>query len=324
MKTWPEIQEIIQKEVAALDLSNEPANLYAPISYILSLGGKQLRPTLVLLACQLTQNDLSDKAKTALAVEVFHNFTLMHDDIMDRAPLRRGMPTVHEKWSQTAAILSGDAMLIKSYELLAGVGAAVLPTAFSRFNQTAREVCEGQQLDMDFENRTDVSEAEYLEMIRLKTAVLLGFSLELGAMMGGMSTQDQQKLYRVGESMGIGFQLMDDYLDVYADQSKFGKQVGGDILSNKKTFLLIHALARASSSQKKTISHWLGLKEFDPSEKIAAIMGLYEELHIGTLAQQRMKNYFDQAFALFDEVGGHSAARQELISFAGLLTSRDK
>ena len=232
------LRKSIDTRLVQLEVKAQPRNLYEPIGYLLALGGKRFRPLLVLLTAQLRGTQSPKALDPALAVEVFHNFTLMHDDIMDAAPLRRGQPSVHKKWNQNTAILSGDAMFVKAYQLITKIDPSYLLLAMDRFNETALQVCEGQQLDMDFEQMVDVSQADYLEMIRLKTAVLLGFSMELGGLMGGFGREDQERLYEVGKNLGLGFQLMDDLLDVYGDQQKVGKQVGGDIIANKKTFLM--------------------------------------------------------------------------------------
>ncbi|MEQ8469939.1 MAG: polyprenyl synthetase family protein [Marinoscillum sp.] len=318
------LQNLISSEIDQLDLKGNPRELYEPISYILSLGGKRMRPLLVLLGYQLVKDKPEKIVKEALAVEVFHNFTLMHDDIMDDAPLRRGMPTVHEKWNNTVAILSGDTMLVKAYDLLLGVDKEILPEVITLFNRCAVEVCEGQQIDMNFETEDNVSIEAYIDMIRLKTAVLLGFSLEFGALMAGMQETDRKKLYNVGVKMGIGFQLMDDLLDVYGDQAKFGKQVGGDILSNKKTFLLIKALELASSIQKSKLEEWLGMKDFDASEKVEAVTSIYNELKIKELTSDLMNQYFDEAFKLLDELSASQEGKALLKSFASQLMKREK
>src|SRR6267142_4131149 len=261
----------IESEIKKQKFGNEPRSLYEPLRYIMALGGKRLRPLLTLLSYSLYKRDARSIVPIATAVEVFHNFTLLHDDIMDNAPLRRGNPTVHEKWDVNTAILSGDVMLIKVYELLLEIEDSKLKEVLTAFNQCAAEVCEGQQWDMEFENKTNVAEAEYLGMIRLKTAALLGFSLELGAMLAGAPRVDRQALRQFGIHIGIGFQLKDDLLDVYGDKRKFGKQVGGDIIANKKTFLLINAMAKARGNDKKELARWLKKKTFDKKGKIEAI-----------------------------------------------------
>jgi len=324
MKSIPELQELINQEIDQLDFGQQPENLYQPISYILSLGGKRMRPLLVLLGHQLVSDDFSQAIRPALAVEVFHNFTLMHDDIMDEAPLRRGMPTVHEKWNSTVAILSGDTMLVKAYDLLLEIDPKLLPEAIKLFNRTAVEVCEGQQIDMNFEEQSAVFVSDYLHMIRLKTAVLLGFSLELGALMAGMPETDRKKLYEIGVKMGVGFQLMDDLLDVYADQSKFGKQVGGDIISNKKTFLLIRAQELASDNLKEELHSWLSKTEFDPKEKVEAVTNIYNELGIRELTSKLMNEYFDEALSMLEELKADKDAKTLLGDFARQLMKREK
>ncbi len=321
------IEELLQKlndRISQLEFGTNPHNLYEPIRYIMSLGGKRLRPLLVLLSYQLRGEKVDDILDVALAVEVFHNFTLMHDDIMDEAPLRRGQPTVHEKWDKTVAILSGDTMLVKAYDLILTSPPASLPRVIAAFNKTAVEVCEGQQVDMNFESEQSVEEADYIEMIRLKTAVLLGYSMQLGGILSGSDEPTQQQLYRIGEQMGVGFQLMDDYLDVYADQQKFGKQVGGDIIANKKTYLLITALEMAPDHHKRELQRWLDLGEFDPAEKVAAVTQIYDEIGIPNMVKMKMNYYFDQAFAGLESVNGSDVAKESLRSFANQLMKRDK
>lgn len=318
------LQNLIHSEIDQLNLSGNPRELYEPISYILSLGGKRMRPLLVLLGYQLTKEDPETVVRQALAVEVFHNFTLMHDDIMDEAPLRRGKPTVHEKWNSTVAILSGDTMLVKAYDLLLEVDDSILKEAIALFNQCAVEVCEGQQIDMNFETMDSVTIEDYIGMIRLKTAVLLGFSLEFGGLMGGMSAADRKKLYDVGVKMGIGFQLMDDLLDVYADQAKFGKQVGGDIISNKKTFLLIKALELANNEQRDALEAWLNAKDFDPAKKVEGVTGIFDQLKIRELTSELMNSYFDEAFNLLEQLNVRKEGKELLKSFASQLMKREK
>lgn len=318
------LQQQISDEIAKLQFGLEPKELYEPITYIMSLGGKRMRPLLTLLGYLLQKDDASKVVRRALAVEVFHNFTLMHDDIMDEAPLRRGMPTVHEKWNSTVAILSGDTMLVKAYDLLLEVEPHLLPEALRLFNRTAVEVCEGQQIDMNFESLAQVPVADYINMIRLKTAVLLGFSLEYGALMAGMSEVDRKQLYEVGVKMGIGFQLMDDLLDVYADQSKFGKQVGGDIIANKKTFLLIKALEMATGETKEALNSWLSKETFDASEKVQAVTAIYDKLGIRELTTDLMNSYFDQGFELLDQLDARPEGKDLLAGFARQLMKREK
>lgn len=317
------LQNLINSEIEQLDLSGNPKELYEPISYILSLGGKRMRPLLVLLGYQLVKENPDEVIRQALAVEVFHNFTLMHDDIMDEAPLRRGMPTVHEKWNSTVAILSGDTMLVKAYDLLLEIDQSILKEAITLFNKCAVEVCEGQQIDMNFESMDSVTIEDYINMIRLKTAVLLGFSLEYGALMAGMSEVDRKRLYEVGVKMGVGFQLMDDLLDVYADQAKFGKQVGGDIISNKKTFLLIKALELANTQQRSALNSWLSAEEFDIQEKVAAVTEIYDQLHIRQLTSDLMNQYFDEGLTILEELDCRTEGKAVLKAFANQLMKRE-
>lgn len=314
----------IEDGLSNLALGKQPENLYDPIRYLLSLGGKRLRPMLVLLGYGLKQENSSSIVSQALAVEVFHNFTLMHDDIMDEAPIRRGQPTVHEKWNQTVAILSGDTMMVKAYDQLLHGPSESLSEAIRKFNKCAIEVCEGQQLDMNFEEFETVTEDQYIEMIRLKTAVLLGFSLEYGGLLAGMPTDQLEKLNTVGERAGIGFQLMDDLLDVYGDKAKFGKQVGGDIVSNKKTYLLIKALELANRDQRKELDRWLSAADFDINEKVEAIKNIYEELGIFELTQQRMNGYYDEAFALLDAMDVREEGKNDLVDFFEKLMKRER
>ena len=319
-----DLLEKIDSKLVELPLGNNPANLYDPIRYILSLGGKRLRPMLVLLGYGLKKDDIQSVIEPALSVEIFHNFTLMHDDIMDEAPIRRGKPTVHEKWNNTVAILSGDTMMVKAYDQLLTGPQHSLPVAIQKFNKCAVEVCEGQQLDMNYEGFESVTEAQYIEMIRLKTAVLLGFSLEYGGLIAGMEEKELTQLNAIGEKAGIGFQLMDDLLDVYGDKVKFGKQVGGDIVSNKKTYLLIKALELADASQRKELNKWLSATDFDINEKVSAIKNIYEQLNIFELTQQKMNSYYDEAFGLLDEMDVRDEGKQQLVDFLTLLMKRER
>jgi len=292
----------LEDYITSHSYGDSPRELYEPITYIMSLGGKRIRPLLSLLAYGLYGKNPEEIFSQAAAVEVFHNFTLMHDDIMDQAPLRRGKATVHEKWNANIAILSGDVMLVRAYDLLLGTDPRLLPEVIRLFNKTAAEVCEGQQFDMNFEAYETVHEDEYLNMIRLKTAVLLGFALQLGAILAGAEKSDSDKLYKFGVDIGVGFQLKDDLLDVFADQAKFGKQVGGDIISNKKTFLLIKALELAKGKDAEELNHWLSLKEFGKAEKVTAIRALYEKLGIKSLTETKMNSYFDAGFAQLESI----------------------
>lgn len=279
---------------------------------------------LVLLGYGLKEKDHDQIIEPALTVELFHNFTLMHDDIMDDAPIRRGQPTVHEKWNNTVAILSGDTMLVKAYDLLLYTPQNRLHEAIQKFNKCAAEVCEGQQFDMNYEEYETVTEEQYIEMIRLKTAVLLGFSLEYGGILAGMDQDQLGLLNSIGEQAGIGFQLMDDLLDVYGDKAKFGKQVGGDIVSNKKTYLLIKALELANPEQRKELDKWLSAKEFDIEEKVNAVKHIYEEIGIFKLTQTKMNGYYDQAFAQLEQLEADQAGKDSLKNFFERLMKRDR
>ncbi|MBO6661530.1 MAG: polyprenyl synthetase family protein [Roseivirga sp.] len=314
---------LINNRLTEHSYGEQPNELYEPIRYIMSLGGKRLRPVLVLLAYKLFKDDHEAILDQALAVEVFHNFTLMHDDIMDDAPLRRGKQTVHEKWDSSTAILSGDVMLVRAYDLLLDAPGD-LRVIIKAFNECAAGVCEGQQFDMNFETMSSVTEEDYINMIRLKTAVLLGFSLQFGAMLAGASEASTKALYKFGVDIGIGFQLKDDLLDVYADQEKFGKQVGGDIISNKKTFLLLKALELANKEQKTQLTQWIDKKEFDSAEKVEAVTAIYDQIGIKELTLGKMNEYFNKGFESLDKIEVAEERKTGLKSFAQYLIERDK
>ncbi len=292
MRTFEEICRTIEEALARLTFDQPPRSLFDPITYTLSLGGKRIRPALALMACDLFGGKNEDVLQPALGLEVFHNFTLLHDDLMDEADRRRDKPTVHKLWNPNVAILSGDAMLICAYQLVAKANDKAILELFSR---TALEICAGQQYDMEFESRSDVTEEEYIEMIRLKTAVLLACALKVGAMIGGASTADADALYDYGIHIGLAFQLQDDLLDVYGDPKTFGKNIGGDILCNKKTFLLINALSVASEEQRQVMEDWMARKTYDAQEKIAAFTNLYNELSIRDLTERRIEDYYRMA-----------------------------
>jgi len=323
MKNLKELQMLINEAVNRLPIPGYPAALYEPISYILTLGGKRMRPALLLLACDLFGGDVDSAICPALAIEVFHNFTLMHDDIMDNAPLRRGKITVHERWNKNVGILSGDVMLVHAYQLMMQVKEHLLRTVLDIFNETAVGVCEGQQVDMEFEQRHNVSIDEYLTMIRLKTAVLLGGALKIGALIGGADIKDAELIYSFGENLGIAFQLQDDILDVYGDPEKFGKQVGGDIISNKKTFLLIKALELANEIQLNELTNWINLKQFDNTEKVEAITTIYSKLNIRDYSESAMQTYAGKAFEALDAINLAENHKQYLRDFADGLLVRE-
>jgi len=323
MKKLEDLQAIIGEAVKKLNFPEYPAALYEPISYILSLGGKRMRPALLLMACDLFGGNVEEAIPPALAIEVFHNFTLMHDDIMDNAPLRRGHTTVHERWNKNVGILSGDVMLIEGYKLMMQVKDHLLRPILNIFNTTAVGVCEGQQLDMEFEERHTVSINEYLEMIRLKTAVVLGGALKIGALIGGAILKDAELLSSFGEHLGIAFQLQDDILDVYGDPEKFGKQVGGDIISNKKTYLLIKAQELAEQEKATELADWINVKQFDPKEKVNAVTAIYNVLDIRPYAEEAMQAYADKAFEALDAINLPEAHKQYLRDFADGLLVRE-
>ena len=314
----------INKRLSELKFGNDPTELYEPIRYIMALGGKRMRPLLVLLAYRLFKKDDDQIIDQAISVEVFHNFTLMHDDIMDNAPLRRGKETVHEKWDSNVAILSGDVMLVKAYEFLAQSPSGDIRDILKAFNDCALGVCEGQQFDMNFESTSKVQEAEYLEMIKMKTAILLGYSLQLGAMLAESSNENCHLLYDFGCDIGIGFQLMDDLLDVYADQDKFGKQVGGDIIANKKTFLMIKALELANEAQRKQLNHWIGAVSFNNTDKVEAVTAIFNEIGIKQLTEKKMNTYFQQGFKSLDKLSVTDEAKQPLLDLVDFLINRDQ
>lgn len=297
---------LIEAEIKKQKFGSQPKSLYEPIRYIMALGGKRLRPLLTVLSYSLYRNDVEKIIPYAGAVEAFHNFTLLHDDIMDKAPLRRGKATVHEKWNVNTAILSGDVMLVKVYQMFQGLNENKLKEVLLIFNRCAAEVCEGQQWDMEFESKRKVSESQYIEMIKLKTAVLLGFSLELGALLADAPAQDQKALRDFGINIGIGFQLKDDWLDVYADKRKFGKQVGGDIIANKKTFLLIKALKKARGSSKKELEKWVVAKKFKKTEKVNAVTAIYNNLNINAITEKEIQHYFAQGWQSLERIASQN------------------
>lgn len=298
MFSFEQILQTVDRSVKNLQFESSPKSLFEPIEYILSLGGKHIRPAFMLMACNIYKESIDEAIMPALGMEVFHNFTLLHDDLMDQANMRRNMPAVHIKWNPNTAILSGDAMLISSYQLIGKTDNAYLKEVLDLFNQTALEICKGQQYDMEFESRYVVSEDEYIEMIRLKTAVLLACCLKAGAIIGNAPTEDAEWLYQFGIHVGLLFQLQDDLLDVYGNSETFGKNIGGDILCNKKTFLSIHASNKASDDQKKIISNYYQATDeisFDPEEKIRIITSIYTDLEIKEHTEQKIQAYYMQA-----------------------------
>lgn len=298
--------------------------LFDPARYILSLGGKRLRPLLTLMGSDLFGSKVDKAINAALAIEIFHNFSLLHDDLMDRADMRRGQPTVHKKWNANSAILSGDAMVIEAYRYIAKVPPASLPVILDLFSTTAMQICQGQQLDMDFEKRMDVSESEYIEMIRLKTAVLIGCALKMGALIGGAEPRDADCLYEYGMNIGLAFQLKDDLLDVYGDPKTFGKMIGGDILCNKKTYLLIKALKNSGEQQRKMLLQWLSASEFDPEEKIRFVKNVYDELNLKVITGNLIEKYYLASLDCLTSIQVPEDRKKDLMEFSENLMYREK
>lgn len=319
MKTIAELQQLVNQAIAEKQFTGTPKELYEPINYLMELGGKRMRPVLLLMACNLFEGNIQKSINPALAIELFHNFTLMHDDIMDNAPLRRNKTTVHEKWNNNVAILSGDVMLVEAYKLVMQVELSILPQVLSVFNDTAVGVCEGQQIDMNFESVDQVEIKGYMDMIRLKTAVLLGGALKIGALIGESTLQDAGLLYDFGVNIGIAFQLQDDILDVYGDPEKFGKQTGGDIISNKKTFLLIKAKELASGKLAEELNDYLK-NGYNPDEKVKAVTAIYDALQVKQLAENEMRHYVRVALKALKKISVAEIKKEFLYNFAeGLL-----
>ncbi len=322
MYTLDELQEMVGAAIQALPNDRVPRGLYAPIDYVLSLGGKRIRPILVLMAYNLYRDDVQKALMPAIGLETYHNFTLLHDDLMDRADVRRGMPTVHKKWNDNTAILSGDNMLVMAMQRVASCDAGHVPSIVSLFTKTAIEIDEGQQYDMEFETRNDVTEEEYIEMIRLKTSVLLACALKMGALLADASKEDQESLYGFGEKLGLAFQLQDDYLDVYGDYKTFGKKIGGDILCNKKTYMLINALLLANEQQRVALQTWIDAKDPNPEEKIKAVTALYNEIGIPALVQELIGRYFEEAMQCLNRVSVDEDCKGALRELAQRLMHR--
>lgn len=320
--TFSDALSIINKEIQSIEYPQNPSGLYEPIAYLLTLKGKKIRPALTLLACNLYCDNVDESIPVALAWEIFHNFTLMHDDVMDKADLRRGQATVHKKWNENTAILSGDAMLILAYMYMAKSSSRNLKTVLDLFSDTAAKICEGQQFDMDYEKRAAISEKEYIEMIRLKTAVMLGACLKSGAIVGGASESDRQNLYDFGILLGIAFQIQDDWLDVYGNPDIFGKKTGGDILCNKKTFLLVTALETANEEDKKNLFLWMD-NHTHPEEKINAICRIYDKLDIKEKTKVVLQDYYNRAIGVLQKVSAETTRKKVLEEIAGNLIERD-
>ncbi len=320
MNTIENYSKMIEKEIAAFSFPTSPANLYDPLRYFMTLGGKRMRPMLTLMSAKLFHKSEAESMYAALAVELFHNFSLIHDDIMDEAPLRRAKQTVHKKWNSNIAILSGDVLFVKAYELICKNPTHLIPALMQVFNRTAIEVCEGQQMDMDFETRNDVSSDEYIEMIRLKTSVLLGCALEMGAIIGETSIENRKALYDFGVHLGIAFQIQDDLLDLYGNPEKVGKKVGGDVLANKKTLLSILAKSKASEEQ---ITQLASLQnEQNEDEKLAQTLSVFESLQIHDHCKIEMSKHYLFAMAALSSMSD-SIASQELEELADYLFHRD-
>ena len=315
---------MVEDTITALPLEREPKGLYQPIRYVLSLGGKRIRPVLMLMAYNLYRDDVEACLMPAVGLETYHNFTLLHDDLMDRAEMRRGKACVHRKWNDNTAILSGDNMLVLAFQYMMMCRKERLPDVLRIFSKTAIEIDEGQQLDIDFETRNDVTEAEYIEMIRLKTSVLLACALQIGATLAGAPAQDIQALYSYGEKLGLAFQLQDDFLDVYGNPAVFGKKIGGDILCDKKTFMLINAWLHASSQDRKELQRWIGCKDCNPDEKIQAVTALYTKIGVDRMAKERMDTYYAEAEACLRKVAQPDERKQMLRHIALELMGRQR
>ena len=321
--TFPQLLDKVNAHIEQLDYAHEPMNLYEPVKYILSLGGKRIRPAMMLMAYNMYRDDVEQILDPALALEIYHNFTLLHDDLMDHADVRRGKPTVHKRWDANTAILSGDVMLSLADVYMSRVADAHFREVMGTFHKTSIEIAEGQQYDMDFESRTDVTEAEYIEMIRLKTSVLLACALKIGAVLGGASKEDAQHLYRLGECIGLAFQLRDDYLDVYGDPKVFGKAIGGDILCNKKTYLYINALRLANEEQRASLDHWASATDIVPEEKIAAVTEIYNQVGLPEMSRAIEEHYYGLAKAELEALSVAADQKEVLRQFMAMLMERD-
>ncbi len=322
MKTADEILKMVNEFLDHLSYDRKPESLYEPIKYVLSMGGKRIRPTLMLLAYNLYKENPEDILMNACALETYHNYTLLHDDLMDNADMRRGHLTVHKKWNDNTAILSGDSMLVLAFHRMMQCDTKHLKDILDLFTVTALEIGEGQQYDMEFETRNDVKEEEYIEMIRLKTSVLLACALKIGAILADASAEDAENLYKFGEQIGLAFQLQDDYLDVYGDSKVFGKEIGGDITSNKKTYMLINAFNKANDAQREELTRWVSARDFDRNEKVNAVTHLYNEIGIDQLAQDKIAYYFAQSKKFLDAVNVSEEKKEELRKYAQKMMKR--
>jgi geranylgeranyl diphosphate synthase type II len=323
MHSIGELKDLVAKELSEIPLKGSPKDLYDPISYMLSLEAKRMRPIALLAACEMFDGDLKQAINPALGIEVFHNFTLMHDDIMDNAPLRRSSQTVHTRWNHNIAILSGDTMFVKACQLMMMTDDKVLRPVLELFHETAIQVCEGQQLDMDFETAADISIDDYIHMITYKTAVLLAASLKLGAVIAGADTTNADHIYEFGKNTGIAFQLKDDLLDIFGDDKKFGKFKGGDIVANKKTFLLLKALELATGEDKLKLNSWISNPTFDASEKVTAVTEIYNRLGVEKLAEEEMSKHFDKAIFHLNQIPVSESKKSVLRGMAEKLMVRE-
>lgn len=324
MHTFNEYLEIVNDAVKAIPYPKQPNNLYEPIAYTMALGGKRIRPILVLMTCEAVGGDIAKAINPAIGLEMFHNFTLLHDDVMDKADIRRGKPTVHVKWNDNTAILSGDAMLTMATQLIAKAPAETLAQVMELYNRTAMEIYEGQQYDVDFEKRNDVSVEEYINMIRLKTSVLLGCACKMGAIIGGADDTTADLFYKVGENLGLAFQLQDDMLDVWGDEKTFGKAIGGDIMNNKKTFLLINALQQAKGDQHIELELWLSTPNASRSVKVPAVTAIYNQLGLQAKSTEAIQHYNQLACDALDQLTITDEVRKEFGDFINRLVKRDK
>lgn len=316
-------QSLVNEFLANKPYLREPKKLYEPVQYELGLGGKRIRPVLMLMAYHMLRENVESILPVAIGLETYHNYTLVHDDIMDNADMRRGKPTVHVKWNQTTALLCSEIMVLHAYEGMMQSCPEARDEVLKVFTQTAVEISEGQQYDIEFEDRDDVTVPEYMEMIRLKTSVLLACALKLGAIQAGATSKDCELIYSFGEKFGLAFQLQDDYLDVYGDAATFGKNIGGDILCNKKTFMLLSALERASGDLKAELQGWISAEDPDPQEKVAAVTAIYNELDIKALCENQIKSYYDEAKALLDEMSFPEEKKQVLWDYVASMINRD-
>ena len=323
MRTSDELLKMVNDYIEDATITRQPTSLYDPIKYVLSIGGKRIRPVLLLLTYNMYRDDIERVMPTAVGLETYHNYTLLHDDLMDKADMRRGMPTVHRKWDDNTAILSGDSMLVVAFQRVAQCPAENLQDILSLFTMTALEIGEGQQYDMDFENRMDVTEDEYIEMIRLKTSVLLACAVKMGAIMAGASDEDAKNLYAFGEKLGLAFQLQDDLLDVYGDPKVFGKAIGGDITSNKKTYMLINAILRANNEQREELIKWITTDNFVKEENIKAVTKLYNKIGIRQLCEKKINDYFAEALTYLEKVNVPEEKKTALQRFTDQMMHRE-